>query len=202
MEKIKIAITGGPSGGKTTLIETLKKEFGSQITVVAEAASILYGGGFPRKKTIFGRIATQRAIYFTQRELEALAIKEAATSLLVFDRGSLDSIAYWPNDEDDFFNNIQSDRKTELDRYDWVIHLNTAASENYDLSNPIRTETHTEALALNEKIKLAWSGHPRRIIINSNGDFLAKITKSIQVIKSIIKGDSYEQVCNIVSQSL
>jgi predicted ATPase len=199
MDKIKVAITGGPSGGKTTLIETLKKEFGSQITVVPEAASILYGGGFPRKKSTLGRIVTQRAIYFTQRELESLAVGESENSLLVFDRGSLDSIAYWPNDEEDFFTNIVSNKKAELSRYDWVMHLDTAASENYDLSNPIRTETHTEALLLNEKIKMAWNGHPRRIIISSDGDFLAKIMKSIQVIKSIAKGKSYEDVCKIGS---
>ncbi len=199
MDKIKVAITGGPSGGKTTLLETLKKEFGSQITVVPEAASILYGGGFPRKKSILGRIATQRAIYYTQRELETIAIGESANALLVFDRGSLDSIAYWPNDEEDFFKNIQSNKKVELGRYDWVIHLDTASNENYDLSNPIRTETHTEALLLNEKIKMAWNGHQRRITIASDGDFLAKITKSIQVIKSIVKGKSFEDVCKIVS---
>ncbi|MBL7545874.1 MAG: ATP-binding protein [Bdellovibrionaceae bacterium] len=197
MSKIRVAITGGPSGGKTTLIETLKKEFGSEITVVPEAASILYSGGFPRKKSILGRISTQRAIYFTQRELETIAIGESSNSLLVFDRGSLDSIAYWPNDEDDFFKNIQSNKHDELSRYDWVMHLDTAASENYDLSNPIRTETHTEALLLNEKIKMAWNGHPRRITISSNGDFLVKIMKAIQVIKSIVKGKSYEDVCKI-----
>lgn len=194
-----MAITGGPSGGKTTLLETLKKEFGSQITVVPEAASILYGGGFPRKKSILGRIATQRAIYYTQRELENIAIGESSNALLVFDRGSLDSIAYWPNDEEDFFKNIHSNKKVELERYDWVIHLDTASNENYDLSNPIRTETHTEALLLNEKIKMAWNGHQRRITIASDGDFLAKITKSIQVIKSIVKGKSFEDVCKIVS---
>lgn len=199
MDKIKVAITGGPSGGKTTLIETLKKEFGSQISVVPEAASILYSGGFPRKKSILGRIATQRAIYHTQRELETIAIGESEKSILVFDRGSLDSIAYWPNDEDDFFKNIKSTKAEEFARYDWVMHLDTASNENYDLSNPIRTETHTEALLLNEKIKMAWNGHPRRITIASDGDFLAKITKSIQVIKSIVKGKSYEDVCKIVS---
>ncbi len=194
-----MAITGGPSGGKTTLIETLKKEFGSQIKVVPEAASILYSGGFPRKKSTLARIATQRAIYYTQQELEAIAIGESEKSILVFDRGSLDSIAYWPNDEDDFFKNIYSTKAKELARYDWVMHLDTASNENYDLSNPIRTETHTEALLLNEKIKMAWNGHPRRITIASDGDFLAKITKSIQVIKSIVKGKSYEDVCKIIS---
>lgn len=198
MDKIKVAVTGGPSGGKTTLIETLKKEFGSQITVVPEAASILYGGGFPRRKSVLGRMATQRAIYYTQRELELIAIGESTNTLLVFDRGSLDSIAYWPNSEEDFYKNILSNKKDELKRYDWVIHLDTATSENYDLSNPIRTETHTEALLLNEKIKMAWNGHQRRITIPSDGDFLAKITKSIQVIKSIVQGRSFEDVCKVV----
>ena len=199
MSKIKIAITGGPSGGKTTLIETLKKEFGLRITVVAEAASILYGGGFPRRKTTFAAKATQRAIYYTQRELEAIAIEEATNGLVVLDRGSLDGIAYWPNDEEDFFNHLKSSKAAELARYDWVIHLDTATSQNYDSSNPLRTETHSEALLLNEKVKVAWNGHQKRIIIGSQGDFLAKITKSIQVIESIIKGNTYESVCKIVS---
>lgn len=198
MKKLVIAITGGPSGGKTTLIETLKKEFGAEIALVSEAASILYAGGFPRKKTFEGRICTQRAIYFTQRELESIAQQEPNNALVVCDRGSLDSIAYWPSDEDHFFKNIESSKSTELNRYDWVIHLDTATSENYDISNPIRTESHSEALLINEKIKSAWNGHPKRVIITSNDDFLAKITKSFQVIKAIKKGKPFEDICRLV----
>lgn len=199
MKQIKIAITGGPSGGKTTLIEALKKEFGNKISIVPEAASILYSGGFPRKKTEISKKHTQRAIYFTQKELELLIQNESPDALIVCDRGSLDSIAYWPTHADDFLTNISSSKELELSRYDWVIHLDTADFDDYDTSNPIRTETYEEAITLNDKIKMAWSGHQQRIIITSNDDFLVKMTKSIQAIKYIRNGKSYEEVLKIIS---
>jgi tRNA uridine 5-carbamoylmethylation protein Kti12 len=92
----KIVITGGPSGGKTTLIETLKKDLGNKITVVPEAASILYRGGFPRTTSDLNHFHGQRAICFIQRELEDLARAESRAEIIICDRGSLDSIAYWP----------------------------------------------------------------------------------------------------------
>lgn len=51
MQKVKIVVTGGPSGGKTTLIEALQKDLKGKVAVVPEAASILYRGGFPRRST-------------------------------------------------------------------------------------------------------------------------------------------------------
>ena len=194
MQKIKIAVTGGPSGGKTTLLETLKKELGNQIALVPEAASLLYRGGFPRGKTPNARIHTQKAIYYTQKEIESLISEDSSAYLIICDRGSLDSIAYWPYVEEDFFKHIQSDRETELKRYDWVIHLDTASSDYYDSSNPIRTESHEEAVLLNKKIRSAWNGHPQRIIISEDSDFLTKMAKSISVITSILENETYEEI--------
>jgi len=194
MKRVKVAVTGGPSGGKTTLIETLKKELGQQVVIVPEAASILYRGGFPRSKTPNGRIHTQKAIYHTQREIENLFIEDSSTPLVVCDRGSLDSIAYWPNDEIDFFKQIESSREKELSRYDWVIHLDTAASDYYDSTNPIRTESHAEAIQLNQRIRQSWQGHPQRVIISENNDFLTKMAKSIGVVTAILNGENYKDV--------
>jgi len=192
---VKIAITGGPSGGKTTLIEALKKELGQKCAIVPEAASILYRGGFPRyKDNAQAACFTQRAIYFTQREIEDLICTVNHVSLIVCDRGSLDSVAYWPEDEDHFFRTIGSTKQKELERYDWIIHLDTASSEFYDTSNPIRTESFPEAWDLNTKIKKAWEGHPRRIIITHNEDFLSKMTTSLSVIKAIISHKSAEDI--------
>lgn len=47
-----IVITGGPSGGKTTLIEAIKKELIKEVTTIPEAASLLYRGGLPRAQMI------------------------------------------------------------------------------------------------------------------------------------------------------
>ncbi len=192
--KIKIVVTGGPSGGKTTLIEALQKDFGHHLSVVPEAASILYRGGFPRKSTAIGRKHAQRAICFTQRELEDLITAESKANVIVCDRGSLDSIAYWPGDEADFFTSLNTTKDAENHRYQWVIHLDTASADAFDTSNPIRTESHKEAIEINTMIKSAWAGHPQRIIIGHNDDFFAKIQEARNIIKDIVHGKSYKDI--------
>jgi nicotinamide riboside kinase len=182
----KIAITGGPSGGKTTLIDALKKEFGQKIKIAPEAASILYKGGFPRIKNYSGYLHAQKAILTTQSELESLLVENFPERLLVCDRGSLDSLAYWPDTEDHFFKTIHSSREQELAKYDWILHLDTAFENDYDTSNPIRTEDFHEALMLNEKIKKAWDGHPRRVILTAQSDFFTKMKKATDIVAEIL----------------
>lgn len=195
MKQIKVVVTGGPSGGKTTLLEALKKELGPRVALVPEAATILYRGGFPRSKDKIAAMHTQRSIYFVQRELEFLyALEGRPSRLVVCDRGSLDGIAYWPRSEADFFKSLASTRRRELGRYDWVLHLDTAAKHFYDDSNPVRTESFREALALNERIKKAWRGHPRRLVISQSDDFLSKMTMALAVIRSILEGRTQEEI--------
>lgn len=198
IKNIKVAVTGGPSGGKTTLIDAIKKEYSSgHVKVVPEAASILYKGGFPRVKSYDGSFHAQRAIYAVQKEVEDLRCKIYPDALMVCDRGSLDALAYWPDNGGDFFKLIGSTIEQEVARYHWVIHLDTAAQPDYDTSNEIRTESFQEALTLNEKIKKSWSVHPRRIVINSRQDFLSKISMATLVIQAILENKTYEQVRKI-----
>ncbi|MGE5086356.1 MAG: ATP-binding protein [Bacillota bacterium] len=191
---VKVAITGGPSGGKTTLIEALKKELGQKCAVVPEAASILYRGGFPRSKEPQGIIHTQRAIYMTQKELENMITTLSGKPLIVCDRGSMDALAYWPADAGDFLASVNSDRETEFARYDWVLHLDTASADFYDTTNPIRTETFQEAWELNDKVKSAWAGHPRHIVISHSEDFLSKMTTCLSIIRAIMAHRSAEEI--------
>jgi len=183
----KVAITGGPSGGKTTLIEVLKKEFGPKIKIAPEAASILYSGGFPRIKNYSGYYHAQLAIVSTQKHMEDMLCENHPNKLIVCDRGSLDSLAYWPDSEKHFFETIQSSRDHELARYDWVLHLDTATEANYDSTNPIRTESYLEAITLNEKIKQSWAHHPKRMIISAQEDFFTKMKKATEFIAEILK---------------
>lgn len=199
--KTKIVITGGPSGGKTTLVDAIQKDLAEQISVVPEAASILYRGGFPRKSGITGKKHTQRAIYYTQQELEALVAIESKAPFLVCDRGSLDSIAYWPGTAQDFFESIETTMEKELARYDWIIHLDTAQADSFDTTNPIRTESYLEASLLNEKISHAWSAHPQRIVISNNKDFFKKMSIARSVVMAVISGKSFEQVKQMVQES-
>lgn len=190
----KIAITGGPSGGKTTLIEALKKEFGQKVKVVPEAASILYKGGFPRVKSYDGYFHAQKAIYETQKELESLRIKTNPEQLIVCDRGSLDALAYWPDTEEHFYKTVGTSRAFELARYQWIIHLDTATEPDYDTSNPVRTEDFHEALLLNEKIKKSWEGHPQRFIITAENDFFSKMKRATNVIEAILDKKPFSEI--------
>lgn len=190
----KLAITGGPSGGKTTLIDTLQRDLGHQIAVAPEAASILYKGGFPRRKGTVRQKHVQRAIYFTQYELEALVQDEHSNKLIICDRGSLDSMAYWPKDGSRFLDSVNSNLETEINRYDWVLHLDTAPEAHYDSENPIRTETYQEALDLNSKILDAWSPHPKRWVVHHQSDFFTKMSLCMKVIKMILDHKSFEDI--------
>ena len=190
----KIVITGGPSGGKTTLLETLKRDFSSRITIVPEAATIVYRGGFPRSIDPLNRRHAQRAICFIQRELEDLAMNEDSSKIIICDRGSLDSIAYWPANAEDFLGSLNTTMEAELKRYDWVVHLDTAEGLAFDTLNPIRTESLEEAMELNRKTKLAWEKHPQRIIIPHETEFLKKIAQAKIVIEKILAGISYQEI--------
>ncbi len=190
----KIAITGGPSGGKTTLIEMLQKDLGHQIVTVPEAATILYKGGFPRRKGSIRQKHAQRAIYFTQFELESIFEEESPNKMIICDRGSIDGLAYWPGSEEDFFQFMKSSRRDEYKRYDFIIHLDTASQDHYDTENPIRTETFNEAIEVNRKILQAWDGHPQRFIIPHHNEFFEKMKISIQIVKLILNGLTFSEI--------
>ncbi len=191
---MKLVLTGGPSGGKTTLAMALQREFANKLVVVPESASMLYAGGFPRKNEIKSIQHRQRAIYFVQRELEAMFQDDFPNHLLVCDRGSLDALAYWQGNPDEFFTSVETTHDREIKRYDWVLHLDTAPESYYDLTNPLRVETYEEASRLNEKTKAAWNNHPQRIVITSEGHFLDKLHRSLFVIDCILNGNAYSEV--------
>ncbi len=181
----RVVITGGPGAGKTALIELLRKSVRADVAFVPEAATIVFGGGFPR--TAVPRVARggQRAIYYVQRELEAIV--DPAAAFVICDRGTLDGLAYWTGDEIDYYQELAIDRSTELGRYGAVIHLRTPSDgHGYDHRNPVRTETAAEAFAIDQRIERAWRDHPRRWFVEATNDFLAKATTAIALIEPLL----------------
>lgn len=191
---IKIVITGGPSAGKTSVTEILHRTAMNQTVVVPEAASILFHGGFPRKNEVEQIMCQQIAIYHVQKQLEEIGkIEAAGNKAIICDRGSLDGLAYWPTESKLFFDAVESSSSLELSRYDWVIHMDTAAEQDYKLST-LRREESSLALILNEKIKMAWSEHPRRIIIAHHNNFLIKLDAVIKVVNMILSGSEVDEI--------
>lgn len=181
-KKIKIVVTGGPSAGKTTFLEVIQKEFARSVAIAPEAASILYRGNWPRPHNHIGRIYTQRAICSVQRELEDLLEQSSSQSLILCDRGSLDSIAYWPGPAEDFFASLKTSEAAELARYTAVIHFDTADSASFETTNPIRLESFVEAQALNLAIRAAWKNHPQCYYVGQETDFLMKLYKARKIV--------------------
>ena len=88
----RLVLTGGPGAGKTAVLEALKHLLSSQVAVLPESAGIIFGGGFPRINTLPAQRAAQRAIFFVQRELEAIA-DESGFAAVLCDRGLADAVA-------------------------------------------------------------------------------------------------------------
>lgn len=124
-----VVLTGGPGAGKTAVLEIVKRNFCEHVQVLPEAASIVFGGGFPRESSLAWRRAAQRAICRVQRELERGALEARSAAVVLCDRGTVDSLAYWPLDDSSFWPEVGSTLETELARYAAVIHLRTPAAD-------------------------------------------------------------------------
>jgi len=180
----RVVLTGGPGAGKTAVLEIVRRHFCDHIAVLPEAAGIIYGGGFPRRTSLEGRKAAQRAIFCVERQLEAVAAAERTAALDLCDRGTLDGLAYWPSEARSFFEETGTTRERELERYAAVIHLRTPpAGAGYNQQNPLRIESAQEAAEIDERIALAWSGHPRRFFIDNAQEFLSKAAAAIDIIR-------------------
>ncbi|HEX7700307.1 MAG TPA: hypothetical protein VF403_06295, partial [Kofleriaceae bacterium] len=68
---LAINLMGSPGAGKTAVLELVRRSLCEHVHVVREAASVVFGGGFPRTAELEPRRAAQRAIFYVQRELEA-----------------------------------------------------------------------------------------------------------------------------------
>ncbi|MEO7994188.1 MAG: ATP-binding protein, partial [bacterium] len=179
----RIVITGGPGAGKTAVLEAARHALCGHAALLPEAASLVFGGGFPRTDGIPSRWAAQRTIFRVQSELERLAIEEARYAVILCDRGTLDSLAYLPGDPEPFLSDLGTSHAAEMAHYAAVIHLDTPeVAGRYNHQNPLRIETPAEAMAINARIAEIWSGHPNRVVISQNENFLAKIIKAITAI--------------------
>ncbi len=186
---MRIVLTGGPGAGKTAVLETARREFCRHVAVLPESASILFAGGFPRRRTEPAQRAVQRAIFHVQSELERMHAEERPDATLLCDRGTIDGVAYWPGAPESYYAELETSPEAQYARYDLVIHLRVPTTEEgYNNFNPTRIETAAEARAIDERIARAWAGHPRRVFVNSAVDFLEKVRATVALIREAVPG--------------
>ena len=179
----RVVLTGGPGAGKTAVLEMVRQSLCHHVRVLPEAASIVFGGGFPRHAHDSCRRVAQGAIYHIQTALEATG-EAHNPAIMLCDRGTLDGLAYWPGPVESFWDTTGTTPAAELARYDAVLHLRTpAAEQGYNQQNPLRTETATIAGEIDDRILQAWNQHPRRYVFEAAGDFLDKAARVLQVLR-------------------
>lgn len=184
----RVVLTGGPGAGKTALLELIRQSFCSHVKVLAEAAGVVFGGGFPREDDPTCRRAAQRAIFYVQRELEN-AGDSHNPAIVLCDRGTVDGLAYWPGPPEEYWSSLGTTLETELGRYDAVIHLRTPPAERgYNNQNPLRTENATAAADIDARILQAWERHPRRFVVESSAEFLDKAARALEILRGELPG--------------
>lgn len=193
-KQIKVVLTGGPGGGKTTALDLFRRELRDQVAVVPEAATVLFQGGIKRSDDEQTLKATQKAIFELQKNLEDIQAKAYPERLLICDRGTIDGLAYWPGEEKEFFDLVDSNFEEEIQQYDAVIFFETAASSGQDINsnNPVRNESNQQAIDLDKRLQDIWSKHPNFHFVSSSESFIKKIMFGIMTIENVINQKSRE----------
>jgi predicted ATPase len=185
---LRIVLTGGPGGGKTTAIDLFRRELGERVVVVPESATIMFTGGFPRVDDSDARKAAQSAIFHVQRNLEDVQSALHPSRLLLCDRGTVDGAAYWPGTPGEFFDAMGTSHEAELERYDAVVFFQSAAAGGHSIEggNPARIESNEEARALDDVLRTLWAVHPRFFMVPHRASFMEKIGMGFAILQSII----------------
>lgn len=158
----RIVMTGGPCAGKSSIMEQLRKR--GDYLCIPETATILMGqiGITPE----VGDAVFQRTLYRVQRSLEEGAAKQAIKQgkrAIILDRGTLDSAAFVNGGLAAYEELCGTKRHIEYANYDATLLLKVPDRQTYDAnchSNPVRRETHAQALDVEKRLETVWCHHP------------------------------------------
>lgn len=187
----RIAVTGGPGGGKTTVWRQLASAHAARVQAVPEVATALFRHVFPEVRSEAERCAVQRAIFQVQEQLEAFhAARCAHGQVLLCDRGTPDGGGYWPAGHEAFFAVMGTCWADQLARYDAVLFLETAAVGGYaiDAGNETRREDLATAVEIDRRLHAVWARHPRFLHVPHEPDFSVKLARAEAALHALLAG--------------
>ena len=190
---VRIVLTGGPCGGKSTALARVAERMeaeGMCVFLVPEIATILAGAGasFAPEHIVATEAAILRLQLVLEDEMTRLAAAADGPSLVLIDRGTMDISAYVSPDEWQGLLDEHGWSEVELrdGRYDAVLHLVTAArgaeAHYTQANNEARREGPAEARELDRTLHDAWIGHPALRIIDNTTDFEGKVRRVIGAV--------------------
>ncbi|XP_063238835.1 TRPL translocation defect protein 14 isoform X2 [Bacillus rossius redtenbacheri] len=190
---IKIVLTGGPCGGKTTgqsRLCTFFENLGWKVFRVPETATVLLSGGIK-----FSDLSAEEAFKFQENLLKtmlqientffALGESSQRSCLIICDRGAMDASAFISPEKWEQMMRRNGWNPVELrdNRYNQIVHMVSAANGAEDFytteDHACRSEGLELARELDSKAASAWIGHPYFDVIDNSTDFETKINRMI-----------------------
>jgi hypothetical protein len=188
-----VAVTGGPGGGKSFLLERaiadarLRRSF-----VVTEEA--IHGMRFVRMHPRSPEF--QCALVAIQAATEASlrrALVGTGRHVILCHRGTLDPCAFWQsfgNSRESFFEMTGTTLEDHYGRYDLVLHLESAAvrvpTAYIRFPEAHRPEAIKEAAGLDRLLGELWCGHPRYVKIEATPDVEEKLSRAMAIITDAV----------------
>jgi len=187
-----ITLTGGPCGGKTTLINELCNNplYKNIFVPIPEAVFyVLQTQTSPKEKTF------QKLMVEVQSAMEnALDKCLEPDKIFICHRGTLDPLAYWLENgwnNDAFFTFTKTSIQEHYNRYYAVIHLQTSAVNAKDdyrfYPNAPRHENAEQASKIDALLAKAWKGHSNYNFIESRATWEPKRDKFYNVISALLQ---------------
>lgn len=207
MKLIKIALTGGPCGGKTSALPYLKKrltDLGYNVVTSPESATLLFNSGLslmPSDNDEFS-VARQVAMVNTLIALEdAMAVMRFTSTkdtIVLSDRGAMDSKVYTPPHlwEKVLKTGGWNESILRESRYDAVFHLVSAAvgTDFYTKSNnAARIEDARGAVEADLRTQQAWTAHPHLRIIDNSTEFEGKLDRLFDKVANFLNHKEIER---------
>lgn len=215
MEKriFKIAVTGGPCAGKTTLLDKIRREATNisnvKVFFAKEAATLIKhcginfmdaGGDSTFQELIIEQqvLAEDRAFRVANRYSESHPDTKV---IIICDRGIMDGEAYFdsPSDFAKILLRYSLTKEIVYARYDAVICLRSAAigaREFYTtMDGTPRDESIDEAAMLDKKVCAAWKGHEKYTEIDNSFKFYEKLDKAISKIFAVASVEIPKEIC-------
>lgn len=194
---LNIVVTGGPSSGKTSVLNKIKEEFkelGYKTIIVPETATELINSGIkPFGENALKGIDFQDLVLKTQINKENIA-KEAAEilgsekTIILYDRGTLDGYAYVTPDEWDYvLKRLNYSKRNLLSQYDAVLYLESAKEYFTKENNAARYESDAdEALEKGKKVLQSYLSHDNLMVIKPREQIEDKQQEVVNIIHNML----------------
>jgi CYTH domain-containing protein len=196
----RIALTGGPLAGKSTVMEFLRQNYSHKAEFMTEVASMLLSNGYPQPGRDIDYSESwldyiNKVILPTQLNMENGHLHAAQAKkkpVIFFDRGLLDPAAFMDGGKQVLVEKYGLDLESLHHRYSMVIHIESLACINPDAynqlqgTNPSRYDTAETAIQRDKALIEAWKDHPNWHFVSADGGIDAVLQRVIDLLAPIL----------------